>query len=512
MKGVKYFFLIIICVIYLAKSYTIDESANVLPLDNNLVHVKLKLNVNGKAYKDNFLPINVLKVLNYVKSLKINIKRGVYRNYYNNRYLDKYPYGFTFEVELKKADNDNNNKKTENSEFSKPEIFILHQLLNEIWSITGVSTNLLKIKDMIKVHNKIFAFLPDESICTEYFSFIKKLYPCKDFGGLFNAINSTYLISKLSTNIGFELNDNDENFLLLYIDYITHHDQKKDVRIIDLIDSKYSLNDCPLIDRNTLVVQKQDDGFISTIFKTHGAINLFYENINLYNILQNPQQNILEEYINVDIIREEANSMITADIKKKQSSLLYIFQNLNTNKNSDFLFVDKLPYHLTPLLHTIMIQGNAPNDYDRSKGKCNFIYFGETALKKFNIKFSNFDNIENIPKSGSFYYIHFEHNLPSLCKITIRFEVVKIRIRSFEFEFDIDRGILLGSGVFVQKRNHSLHENNDFMYKYTPSILIDIVLPDTSMPFNVMAIATCVIMLFFGFIFKLTAKEETRYI
>lgn len=280
--------------------------------------------------------------------------------------------------------------------------------------------NLLKIKDLIKVHNKIFAFLPDESICTEYFSFIKKLYPCKDFGGLFNAINSTYLISKLSTNIGFELNDNDENFLLLYIDYITHHDQKKDVRIIDLIDSKYSLNDCPLINRNTLIVQNKNEGFISTIFKKHGTTNMFYENINLYNILQNPQQNILEEYINVNIVREEANSMITADIKKKQSSLLYIFQNLNANQNSDFLFVDKLPYHLTPLLHTIMIQGNAPNDYDKSNEKCNFIYFGETALKKFNFKFSNFDNIENIPKSGSFYYIHFEHNLPPLCKITIR--------------------------------------------------------------------------------------------
>lgn len=61
-----------------------------------------------------------------------------------------------------------------------------------------------------------------------------------------------------------------------------------------------------------------------------------------------------------------------------------------------------------------------------------------------------------------------------------RFEVIKIQVRSFEFEFDIDRGILLGSGIFMQKRNHISPESNDFMCKYTPSVLIDITLPDTS--------------------------------
>ncbi|SCP04548.1 GPI transamidase component GPI16, putative [Plasmodium ovale] len=513
MKGVKYIYLFIICIISLVNSYVIDESVNLLPLDNNLVHIKLKLVINGKSYKDNFLPINILKILKYVSSLKINIKRGVYRSYYNNNYLDTYPYGFTLALELKNGNNDGSTSgKKDNTEFSKDEIFLLRQLLNDIWSITGVSTNLLKIKNLIKVDNKIFAFLPDESICTEHFSLIKKLYPCKNFGGFFNALSFTHLMSQLSSNIGFELHDSNENLLILYVDYIMHHEHKKDVRIIDLISSKYNLNQCPLIDRSALIVKKKENSFVSTIFERYGTVLLAYESINLYNILQNGKQNILEEYIDVNVIKEEANSMITADIKKRQSSMLYIFQNLNKKYSSDFLFVDKLPYHLSPLLHTIMIQGKGPNYDDNLKESCDFIYFGNNAIKNFNIKFSNFDTTANISRNGNFYYINFKYSLPPQCEIIVRFEVIKIQVRSFEFEFDIDRGILLGSGIFMQKRNHISPESNDFMCKYTPSVLIDITLPDTSMPFNVIAISTCVIMLFFGFIFKLTAKEETRYI
>ncbi|SBS85492.1 GPI transamidase component GPI16, putative [Plasmodium malariae] len=471
-------------------SYVIDESVNLLPLDNNLVHITLKLIINGKNYKENFLPANILKILNYVKSLKINIKRGVYRSFYNNKYLDTYPFGFTLAVELKEIENDNNvsketgkdekGKEKTNSEFSNKEIFLLRQLLNDIWSITGISTNLLKIKNLIKIDNKIFAFLPDESICTENFSIIKKLYPCKNFGGLFNAVSPTYLISKLSSNIGFELNDTNENLLVLYVDYITEHEHKKDVSVIDLINSKYILNECPLVDRTSLVVKKKEENFVSTILERYGNINLAYDNINLYNILQNGKRNILEEYINVNVIKEEANSMITADIKKKQSSLLYIFQNLNKKHNSDFIFYDKLPYYLSPLLHTIMIQGKSANEDHKLKENCKFIYFGINALKKFNIRFSNFDNFEYIPRNGNFYYITLKHNLPPQCEIIMRFEVIKIQLRSFEFEFDIDRGILLGSGIFMQKRNHVSNEENGFMYKYTPSMLIDIILPDTS--------------------------------
>ncbi|SBT71323.1 GPI transamidase component GPI16, putative [Plasmodium malariae] len=358
MKSMKYFCLFILYFTALVNSYVIDESVNLLPLDNNLVHITLKLIINGKNYKENFLPANILKILNYVKSLKINIKRGVYRSFYNNKYLDTYPFGFTLAVELKEIENDNNvsketgkdekGKEKTNSDFSNKEIFLLRQLLNDIWSITGISTNLLKIKNLIKIDNKIFAFLPDESICTENFSIIKKLYPCKNFGGLFNAVSPTYLISKLSSNIGFELNDTNE-----------------------------------------------------------------------------------------------------------------------------------LPYYLSPLLHTIMIQGKSSNEDHKLKENCKFIYFGINALKKFNIRFSNFDNFEYIPRNGNFYYITLKHNLPPQCEIIMRFEVIKIQLRSFEFEFDIDRGILLGSGIFMQKRNHVSNEENGFMYKYTPSMLIDIILPDT---------------------------------
>ncbi|CRG96269.1 GPI transamidase component GPI16, putative [Plasmodium gallinaceum] len=513
MKSVKFIIFVIFCFTSLVNSYVIDESINLIPLDNNLVHIKIKLNINGKDYKQ-FLPLNILKIFNYVKSLKINIKRGVYRNIYNNKYLDSYPFGFTLVVELKKREKNKNNfsKRNEYDEFSNEEVFLLRQLLNDIWSITGVSTNLLKIKDLIKVNNEIFAFLPDESICTESFSLIKKLYPCKNFGGLFNSVSPSYLISKLSSNIGFELNDDNENYLVMYVDYITTHDHKKDIKIIDLVNSKYNLNECPLIDRTALMVKKKKDNFIATILEKYGKIDLVYENINLYNILQNEKYNIIEEYINVNVIKEEANSIITADIKKKQSSLLYIFQNLNKKHNSDFLFVDKLPYYLSPLLHTIMIQGKYSNEDNKLKKQCDFIYFGHNAIKRFDVKFSNFDIHKNSSSNGNYYYFNFKHNLPPQCEVIIRFEVIKVQIRSFEFEFDIDRGILLGSGIFIQKRNNILQKNDDFMYKYTSSVLIDIILPDTSMPFNVIAISTCVIMLFFGFIFKLTAKEETRYV
>ncbi|CRH00089.1 GPI transamidase component GPI16, putative [Plasmodium relictum] len=511
MKGVKYIIYIIIFFNSLVNSYVIDESINITPLDNNLVHVKLKLNINGKDYKE-FLPLNILKILDYVKSLKINIKRGVYRNNYNNKYLDSYPFGFTLVVELKKKEKNKFSKGNEYSEFSNDELFLLRQLLNDIWSITGVSTNLLKIKDLIKVDNEIFAFLPDESICTENFSLIKKLYPCKNFGGLFNSVSPSYLISKLSSNIGFVLKDDIENCLVMYVDYVTTHEHKRDVRIIDLINSKYNLNECPLIDRTALMVKKKKENLVTTVLERYGKIDLVYENINLYSILQNEKYNIIEEYINVNVAKEEANSMISTDIKKKQSSLLYIFQNLNKNHNSNFLFVDKLPYYLSPLLHTMMIQGKYSHGDNKLKKHCNFIYFGYNVIKQFDLKFSNFETLKNSRSNGNYYYLNFKYNLPPQCEIIIRFEVVKIQIRSFEFEFDIDRGKLLGSGIFKQKRNHILHKNDDFMYKYTSSVLIDTILPDTSMPFNVIAISTCVITLFFGFIFKLTAKEETRYI
>ncbi|GAW80989.1 GPI transamidase component GPI16 [Plasmodium gonderi] len=513
MKGVKRIYLAILSFFSLVNSHIVDESINILPLDNNLLHVKLKLIVNGKNYKEKFLPINILKILNYVKSLKINIKRGVYRNYYKNKYLDNYPFGFTLTVELKKGQKDNNHsREEENDEFSKDERFLLRQLLNDIWSITGIATNLLKIKNLIRIHNEIFAFLPDESICIEHFSLLKKLYPCKTFGGLFNALSPNYLISKPLSNIGFELNDSNENLLILYVDYITEHDHKKDVNVIDLINSKYNPNECPLVDRTALLVKKKEENVVSTIFEKYGNIDVVYDNINIYNIVQNGKPNIIEEYINVHALKEEVNSMITADIKKKQSSLLYVFQNFNKKSNSDFLFVDKLPYFLSPLLHTMMIQGKGPIENNKKKENCNFTYLGYNAIKKFNIKFSNFDILEKIPKNGNFYYINFKHILPPQCEIIMRFEVVKVHVRSFEFDFDIDRGILLGSGIFVQKRNHISQESDKFMYKYTPSLLIDIILPDTSMPFNVIAISTCVIMLFFGFMFKATAKEETRYI
>nr|SPJ13540.1 GPI transamidase component GPI16,putative [Plasmodium sp. DRC-Itaito] len=527
-KGVKRVCLAILSLISLANSHVVDESIHLLPLDNDLLHVKLKLIVNGKSYKENFLPINVLKILNYVKSLKINIKRGVYRSYYNNKYLDNYPFGFTLAVELKERQTDRDySREKEKGEFSKDEIFLIRQLMNDIWSITGVATNLIKIKNLIKIQNEIFAFLPDESICTEHFSLLKKLYPCKTFGGLFNALSPAYLISKRMSNIGFELHDSSENLLVLYVDFITEHDHKKDVNVVDLINSKYNPNECPLVDRTAILVKKKEENIVSTVFEKYGSFNLVYDNINLYNIVQNGKPNILEEYINVRVLKEEVNSMITADIRKKQSSLLYVFQNLNTKKNSDFLFVDKLPYYLSPLIHTMMIQGKGPVENNQTKDNCNFTFFGYNAIKNFNIKFSNFNTLEKIPKNGNFYYINFKHNLPPQCEIIMsehaqfdvvkkwlhsvlcfffltsvcctvphptlppfhpppmrntwsRFEVIKVQVRSFEFEFDIDRGILLGSGIFVQKRNYVSQGGDEFMYKYTPSLLIDIVLPDTS--------------------------------
>ncbi|KYN98862.1 hypothetical protein PGSY75_1122100 [Plasmodium gaboni] len=514
MKSIIYIYLSIIYILSFVNSYLIDESINLLPLENDLVHVKLKLTVNGKDYKE-FLPINILKILNNVNSLKINIKRGVYREYYNNKYLDSYPYGFTFVVDLKKEERDKNDfsKEKEYNEFSKNEMFLLKSLLNDIWGITGVSTNLLKTKDLIKVDNKIFAFLPDESICMESFSLIKKMYPCKNFGGLFNLINPSYLITTLSTNIGFELNDNDENFFVLYIEYITEHNHKENITINDLINTKYNINECPLINRTALIVKKKEEDYVSTIFEKYDNIAMVYEDINIYDILQRGKPNIIEEYINVNVYKEESNSMITTDIRKKQSSLVYVFENLNDKNSSNFLFVDKLPYYLSPLLHTLVIQGKNSNKNDNSKKYCDFIYFGFNAINKFDIKFSNIDMMHSLPKNGNYYYINFKYILPPKCDIIIRFEIIKIQIRSFEFDFDIDRGILLESGIFKQKKNYISNEkNDDYIYKYTSSLLIDIVLPDTSMPFNVIAISTCVIMLFFGFIFKLTAKEQTRYV
>ncbi|VWU48270.1 GPI transamidase component GPI16, putative [Hepatocystis sp. ex Piliocolobus tephrosceles] len=538
MKTVKYICLIIItCIASLVNTYVINESINLLPLSNNLLHVKLKLVINGKDYKKDFFPPNILKILNDVNSLKFNIKRGVYRNFYNNSYLDNYPYGFSLIVDLKEEREDNtdddhsnsNSKSKENDEFSKKEIFRLKQVFNELWSITGVSTNLFETKNLIKINNKIFAFLPEESLCIESFSLIKKLYPCKNFGGLFNAINPKYILSQYSSNIGLELNDNNEKQLLvLYVDYITQHNHKKNIKVIDLINSEYTLNECPLIDNSSIIVKRKSENLISTIAEIPGISNWTYKDINLYNILQDAAEKLIsnneEEYINVNIIKKEANSMIADVLRKRQSSLVYIFQNLNKNQNSDFVFIDKLPYYLSPLLHTLIIQGKGPTNstssinttnnisFNKLKTNCDFIYFAYHAIKKFNIQINNFDTPEDkITKHRDFYFINFKYNLPPKCEIIIRYEVIKIQIRSFEFKFDFERGILLESGIFKQKRNYILNEMDD-LYKYTPPMLIEMSLPDSSMPFNVIAISLCVVTLFFGFIFKRTAKEMARYI
>lgn len=508
----------LLCIVSLSTCFHIEESISLTPLGNNLLNVKIKLGVHGRGY-NKFLPLNILKILSYTKSLKINLKRGVYRDHFNNRYLDTYPFGFSLVAELKEATinqaNAVNKEKKEKNEFESDELIWYKQLFNDVWDITGISTNLLKKKDLIKVENKIFAFLPDESVCTENLTLFKKLYPCGNFGGMFNAILPSFFITKYSGNIGFELNDANENHLVLYIDFITEHDYSKDIRIIDLLNSNYHINECSLVNTTSLFVKKKKEDFVGIVYEKVSNINVVYEVVNLQKILQNDDFHYLEEFINVNVLKEEVNSMITADIKKKQSSILYVFQNFNKTHHSDFTFIDKIPYYLSPLLSTLMIQGkyikgSEPNA--TNKEQCNFVYFGYQAIKKFHVKFSNLDMLNTYSNHGYYYYINFKHKLPPQCEILIRFEVIKIQIRAFEFDFDIDRGLMLGSGVFIQKRNHLYHDEKSELYKYSSSLLVDIPLPDTSMPFNVMAISSCVIMLFFGYIFKRTAKEETRYI
>lgn len=508
--------ILLVIVATISTSFNIEESVSLTPLGNNLINVKIKVVANGRGY-NKFLPLNILKILSYVKSLKINLKRGVYRENFNNRYLDTHPFGFSLVAELKETTinqvNTLNKEKKEKNEFESDELIWYKQLFNDIWDVTGISTNLLKKKDLIKIDNKIFAFMPDENVCTENLALLKKLYPCGNFGGMFNVIQPSFFITKLSGNIGFELNDANENHLVLYMDFITEHEYSKDIRIIDLLNSNYNINECALVNKTSLFVKKKKEDFVGIVHEKVSNINVVYELINLEKILQKDEYHYLEEFINVNVLKEEVNSMITANIKKKQSSILYMFQNLNTTHNSDFKFVDKIPYYLSPLLSTLMIQGKSVKGAERNSTneQCNFVYFGHHAIKKFHLKFSNFDMLNTYSNNGYYYYMNFKYKLPPQCEILIRFEVIKIQIRAFEFDFDIDRGLMLGSGVFIQKRNHLHPDDKSELYKYSSSLLIDIPLPDTSMPFNVMAISSCVVMLFFGYIFKRTAKEGTRY-
>lgn len=170
--------------------------------------------------------------------------------------------------------------------------------------------------------------------------------------------------------------------------------------------------------------------------------------------------------------------------------------------------MDQLPFFVQPLMHTIRVSTRRKGSEDEE------MLYGFDAIRHLQWSFVATDGVRQ-PTS-----ISLEMVVPARGTINIFFDVLKNFVPISDFSYACEKGFDIGSAAWVEVDDEVGASKLDGgpetvgsiqQMHYTQGYIIMVPMPDFSMPFNVIALASTAITFFFGSVFRLTASGRLQH-
>ncbi|KDN46451.1 Gpi16 subunit, GPI transamidase component [Tilletiaria anomala UBC 951] len=180
------------------------------------------------------------------------------------------------------------------------------------------------------------------------------------------------------------------------------------------------------------------------------------------------------------------------------------------------LYTESLPWLLKPYMHTIRIdvrtdqaslKGHTPSE-DESRR----VYFRDELEPPFLLSLAH---QPPVPRERSFL-LEAELRIPPSSTLILTYDVAKAYLRYTEHLPDAHRGFDLPSAVITPLLDSSSRQGLAVLQQariYTQPALLEVAVPDFSMPYNVIIMTSTIIALFFGSVFNnLTRKYSDIFV
>mmetsp|Transcript_7888 Transcript_7888/g.22356 ORF Transcript_7888/g.22356 Transcript_7888/m.22356 type:complete len:660 (-) Transcript_7888:484-2463(-) len=218
--------------------------------------------------------------------------------------------------------------------------------------------------------------------------------------------------------------------------------------------------------------------------------------------------------------RQQIGSLLTKRPERLQGSMVVHLHNSAPSTIKHVVYQDTLPFYLNPLVHTLTSQLDI---FDKRGQMVSVSHGADKSFSTLGIDW-RFTDGRSAPSVFS-----FNTTLPASSILTISFELGKRFLHIGQFGFSPDKGQDVGSALFMQKplshftwppASVDLYDldmpaanrsgppssaDDRWLGHFTEGMVIMVPLPDFSMPFNVIALSSTVLTLFFGAVFRMTA-------
>jgi len=392
-----------------------------------------------------------------------------------------------------------------------------------------------------------FSSLPYEPVCTENLTPFMKLLPCGRHSGLaaimpplalaespffllnlavsFNAgvvslrasIDAVLPINEQAQGIGAWLSGLDIDEVRITCPAAT---SSKVIMHMDKEPSPDSLiavvgADARRSDKNDFIVTMNSEDFAIAVADGASTVNLFRSGLDLKkrapwaDVRWNGQVSTRENGLSVmrDILSLEGRS------ERTHGRYLLRFHNEGVARRVRFM--DQLPFFIRPLWHTIRAVIQLPDGQEEDVQ-------GVAAMKRLALKF--------MPNDGhhSPTEVFLAVDVPAGGSISVFLDVKKDFIKVREYSYACEKGFDVSSAAwmeaelplasnssmtadFVASLSPEARLEGQWRLRFTQGLIVLLPMPDFSMPFNVIALSTTAVTVWFGSIFRLTAAGRAKH-
>ena len=352
-----------------------------------------------------------------------------------------------------------------------------------------------------EIDNKFlrYAELARENLCTENLTPWTKLLPCGLMSGPASLLNPRYLQHSHFFSIGLHFFHNCAGTSRLcikpFVELQQHVSVVFDLRSLRTTQKKFSLISlfgksikpaCPVASKSDVIIKMLPEVEVrSDLMKTIND----QHHLNLFNITEDISTDIEFIWIrDLNWIKSffanvKSNCHVTG-VALDGGLECSILNNLNYNLTIKFFQV--IPWYLHVKLHTLKIESN------------------NKLLKPLHLSFTP-AIIRESP-----YRLEFALTLPSMSTVDIKLKFIRGFLKWTEHPPDSNHGFYISPSVITMQTkdlNFSDHLKESVYHIYSEALIVNVPVPDFSMPYNVICLVSTVIAISFGTFYNLIAKR-----
>ncbi|WFD33781.1 Subunit of the glycosylphosphatidylinositol transamidase complex-like protein [Malassezia cuniculi] len=343
----------------------------------------------------------------------------------------------------------------------------------------------------------LHAYLPSEALCTENVAPLLHLLPCKGGAGLASLIQTHNILRTDFHGVSVKVRHEDGWKVSLGIQTVIASD---DISFTSLFGRELERS-CPLAGESTVrlagVNAVDEDDPPATEFATSALVAR--------------EQQLSMDGLNMTppgVLPLIATRSVLGYGQERNTVQLVLRNNLRT-ETVRVLYYDQIASFVQPLLHTIRAEATV-DAFDEDD---EVVHFADDVTEPHVVSL-NYQPPVVRQRTGA---VELELRVPQASTLTVTYELVKHMLHYEEHVPDPHRGRDLSPAVFVPlARNGSggsrprpvnaLPAEGQAKRIYTPPSLVDVALPDFSMPYNVILFYSTYVALFFGHMLNLIMR------